>query len=351
MAVQIFDTDVNQPGMIADLGSADDAYVSKNASLTCTASVAIEGVGNHQAVDVYGSVSAYGVAITLGNDATADYLERVFVGNGGSVFSQTGAAVAITGASSFCENHGDISGYYGIGMSGDDPSGANSSSLVNSGIVSGSYDAVRHLGDEKFVFTNNGSVETMVRGMTPPHSAYSGIYSTGKEVLINNGTIAGAILFGTGDDVYRGSKGLDSGGIISGNAGDDVLIGGKNQEKLQGDIGQDLLTGNGGADHFIFVSASDSTIAKAGRDLITDFSQNQHDRIDLSQIDAKSSTGGDDSFTFIGTSAFDGHAGELRYQISHGNTFVAGDVDGDKHADFQIELTGDIHLVKTDFML
>jgi hypothetical protein len=46
-------------------------------------------------------------------------------------------------------------------------------------------------------------------------------------------------------------------------------------------------------------------------DVITDFSRSDRDRISLSGIDANASVGGDQAFTFIGTGAFTGSAGQL----------------------------------------
>ena len=59
----------------------------------------------------------------------------------------------------------------------------------------------------------------------------------------------------------------------------------------------------------------------------------------------------DHAFHFIGTAKFDGVAGELHYQVANGVTVVEGDVNGDCHADFQIELSGSHTLTCDDFLL
>ena len=69
----------------------------------------------------------------------------------------------------------------------------------------------------------------------------------------------------------------------------------------------------------------------AGRDVITDFAGGS-DRIVLDGIGATA---------FIGTNAFSGVAGELRYS-GGANTVVEADLNGDRVADVQIELVGSI---------
>jgi Ca2+-binding RTX toxin-like protein len=130
------------------------------------------------------------------------------------------------------------------------------------------------------------------------------------------------------------------------------MLGGASNEFFAGGSGSDIMTGGGGADHFVFLALRDSTVAGAGRDLIADFSHGQHDRIDLSQIDAKAATvGTDDAFHLIGMAAFGGHAGELRCWSANSHTFISGDVDGDKRADFEIELGSHVTLTNSDFIL
>lgn len=74
-------------------------------------------------------------------------------------------------------------------------------------------------------------------------------------------------------------------------------------------------------------------------------------RIRTSHIDAKPATTGDDSFSWIGSSKFSGTAGQLHYVSEHGSTIVEGDVNGDRIADFQIELKGKVALSASDFLL
>ncbi len=74
------------------------------------------------------------------------------------------------------------------------------------------------------------------------------------------------------------------------------------------------------------------------------------DAIDLSAIDAATGIGGDQAFTFIGTQAFGGGAGELRCDDLGTACIVQGDVDGDTVADFEILVLAP-PLAETDFLL
>ncbi len=69
-------------------------------------------------------------------------------------------------------------------------------------------------------------------------------------------------------------------------------------------------------------------------DQITDFSSLEHDHIDLAGIDANTQATGDQAFGFIGSAAFSGVAGQLRY-AAHS---LEGDINGDGVADFRIHV-------------
>lgn len=69
--------------------------------------------------------------------------------------------------------------------------------------------------------------------------------------------------------------GLNGNDTIETGSGNDVLVGGKGDDTLIGGTGNDTLTGGLGADTFVFRPGD-------GQDIITDFSSNQLDKIDLS---------------------------------------------------------------------
>ena len=147
------------------------------------------------------------------------------------------------------------------------------------------------------------------------------------------------------DDVMTGNAlanaliGFDGNDTLSGGGGDDVLRGGS---------GADILNAGDGGDVFSYTAVSDSTASAA--DTIQDFES--WDGISLKSIDADgNAANGDTAFSFIGTAAFSGTAGQLRYEIAGDTTTVSADVDGDSTADMVIHLTGAITLTASEFLL
>jgi len=125
--------------------------------------------------------------------------------------------------------------------------------------------------------------------------------------------------------------------VLTGLAGDDVLIGGR---------GRDLLSGGRGDDVYRFLSLADSGPAAARRDKILDFWSGE-DRIDLAAIDANPDRPGDQAFVFRGAGAFSGAAAELRVAAGR----VSADIDGDRIADMRIDLQPLLLLDRDDFIL
>jgi serralysin len=121
----------------------------------------------------------------------------------------------------------------------------------------------------------------------------------------------------------------------------------------------DQLTGGfgTGADTFHYTALSDSGITAGTRDLIADFNPSDGDKIDLSAIDANTKTPGDDAFNFVGTNiptGFSGNPGQLHAFWNAVGQLVEGDVNGDKKADFSIEIADPTHaitLTSTSFLL
>lgn len=151
---------------------------------------------------------------------------------------------------------------------------------------------------------------------------------------------------GSGRDVLLGGDGND---WLDGGRGNDTLDGGNGNDILVGGAGRDVMTGGGANDIFVF-NPGDTGATPETADRITDFG-NGADLIDLSAIDADVTRSGDQAFRFIGTNAFTGRAGELRYQVVDHVTWLAADVDGDKIADGYIALDGVNRLHPSELVL
>jgi Ca2+-binding RTX toxin-like protein len=166
-----------------------------------------------------------------------------------------------------------------------------------------------------------------------------------------NDTLSG----GDGNDRLAGNRGADIlfGGsgrdLLVGNAGADILFGGAEGDRLTGGGGKDILRGGTGRDLFILTQASDSSVG-AGRDRIREFTRGE-DRIDLRLLDADPDSGGNQAFLFRNNQGFSGEGGEVRFSRLNGDTYVTGDVDGDRAADFQVQLDGLFTLNASDFLL
>lgn len=153
---------------------------------------------------------------------------------------------------------------------------------------------------------------------------------------------------GNGSDLLEGEAGADR---LFGDAGHDFVYGDGGNDQLRGGAGGDDLAGGTGADRFVFDDGEFGGMSRSTADYIADFVRAEGDLIDLRPVDAVVGAGGDQAFAFIGGSAFSGTAGELRAYQSGGDTFVAGDVNGDGVKDFLIYLEGAVALNASDFLL
>lgn len=147
---------------------------------------------------------------------------------------------------------------------------------------------------------------------------------------------------GGGNNLLSGLSGDD---LLSGGNGRDTLDGGEGRDRLFGGIGRDLLTGGSSGDRFIFDNENE-----IDSDLITDFAGAEGDRIVLADIDANTEVAGGQAFALIGTAAFTGAGGELRYYFDGGRTVIEMDTNGDRVGDLFLRLDDQIDLAARDFI-
>jgi len=305
-------------------GNADNDTLT--ASTSSSPNTLLGGQGEDSIVGGSGADLLNG---NIGNDT--------LVGGGGSdmINGEDGADSLSKGSSGFATLDGgtgnDVISSAGdssslIGGDGDD------TITVTGGGTSFTNVVQANIGNDVVSVANSGR-DTVTAGQ-----GEDSITSTsGGDDYLNGNLGNDTIVSGTGADVLLGEDGADN---LSGGGGNDTLVGG---------TGVDNLTGGSGSDTFRFDALSDSAVGSP--DIITDFSQGS-DKIDLSLIDANSTSAGDQVFSFIGTAAFAGVAGQLRYTTTPtGARTIYGDVNGDGVADFQIQVTGSMSLQGSDFLL
>ena len=163
-------------------------------------------------------------------------------------------------------------------------------------------------------------------------------------------------LNGTGGiDTLFGAGGNDH---LNGRGGNDRLFGENDVDTIVGGLGRDTMTGGAARDIFDFNGKAETGKTAATRDIITDF-QHLTDDVDVSTIDANGAAPGNTAFKFLAAkgAAFTGVKGQIHWfqqnpaGTANDKTIIEGDIDGNRVADFQIELSGLKTLSAADFLL
>ena len=162
-------------------------------------------------------------------------------------------------------------------------------------------------------------------------------------------------------NLLRGEKGgdrIDGGAAddrLRGGGGKDEILGRDGDDRIVGGTGGDDMTGGAGRDMFVFARVADMARKVTGADVIHDFEAGL-DRLHFAAIDARSGKG-DQSFRWIGESAFHDRPGELRYEqrdltgSANDVRIVEGDMDGNGRADFRVVIAGLGDLGPADLVL
>ena len=267
-----------------------------------------------QGVVIENATSGGGNDVLIGNAAV-----NILIANGGNDFLMGKA-----GGDTLNGGSGFDTASYALATAG-----VSASLATNTG-TGGEANGDKFIGIEHLEGSN--FADTLVSGNNS--DTLSGL--DGNDLLTGangNDTLNG----GDGNDTLNGDNGND---VLNGGAGNDTMSGANGNDRLNGGAGNDLMSGASGKDIFAFSEIG-------GADRIVDFKRGD-DKIDLSAIDAVSG-GADNAFSFIGSSAFSGAAGQLRSYSQSGNNFVAGDVNGDGLADFTIQTN--ILIINTDLVL
>ncbi|WP_371232786.1 M10 family metallopeptidase C-terminal domain-containing protein [Pseudomonas sp. QE6] len=288
--------------------------------------------GNSGANYLYGNAGndvlngAAGADVMIGGDGSDAY----YVDNSGDVVSETNAN-ATTGGTDTVLSY--LSAYT-LGSNLENlrllASGAanGTGNALNNTLYSGSGDNRLDggAGIDLLAYSYASKGVTLNLGLTTAQATGG----SGTDTVLNFERVSGSAY----NDTLTGNSGAN---YLYGNAGNDVLNGAAGNDTLLGGSGTDQLSGGLGADIFDFDALTDSVLGSL-RDVIKDFKLAEGDKIDLSTLDARSDTSGNDAFTFIGSAAFSttNAAGQLRYS----DGILAGSVDADTAAEFEVQLVG-----------
>ncbi len=125
---------------------------------------------------------------------------------------------------------------------------------------------------------------------------------------------------GAGNDVLYGGHGNDT---LYGGAGNDILNGGAGNDTLYGGLGNDILTGGAGADLFVW-NKGDVVAGSVAKDIITDFSKAEGDKLDLRDLlDSDGSKGLDELKQLL--SVLEG-AGDVTLQVKDATGSVTQEI-------------------------
>jgi Ca2+-binding RTX toxin-like protein len=147
----------------------------------------------------------------------------------------------------------------------------------------------------------------------------------------------------TAGDIFTGAAfndrldGYGGNDTLAGLCGNDTLMGGNGDDEISGGTLLDFLYGNAGADDFNYSALSESGPTSGARDRVYDF-QAGSDDIDVSAIDARAGSAGNNAFTgFIASAAFTAE-GQVRWYQSGANTVIEFNTTGTTGAEMQIQL-------------
>jgi Ca2+-binding RTX toxin-like protein len=223
------------------------------------------------------------------------------------------------------------------GDGADSLSGGDGNDVLTGGL--GADAMTGGLGDDTFYVDDAGdtTTEALGQGTDIVRATVDAILAANIENLVLEGS--GAI-GGTGNGLVNAMTGNAGANTLDGQGGDDVLKGMNGDDILIGGTGADILVGGAGADTFVVRQESIHTSGAIEVDTVNDLSAGQGDRLDLSAIDADSTTAGDQAFHLVG--GFSHHAGEMTLGFFGGTTILQLDVDGDGRADYRMTIAGNV---------
>jgi Ca2+-binding RTX toxin-like protein len=262
-------------------------------------------------------------------------------------FSGTGLALAAMPLDSFILQSGTLSALNGqLFVLGQNPGGAKGQSVgfdIGGASTFFANSAVYYATAANPVLQGGHGKQLLV-GLSGNDTITAG---PGKTVIYG-GPGNDVLTAGAGTDFIYGGAGTDT---IRGGAGTDTLTAGSGTDTIIAGTGRTIMVGSSGSDSFVFAPGHTGGLTTATADAVQRFRAGTHDVIDLSAFDAGLPAGGTGHLAFIGTAAFDGHAGEVRYDVTSAGLTITGDLTGAGTADFMLTLKNVFSLSAADFIL
>lgn len=274
-------------------------------------------------------------------------------------YALSGSSVFVTGVAI---NDADHDNFYDIGEARANVAVAITKSGVAAGsattAAAGGYAAATTGGVLSVVFSGGGLAHSVaVAVSTGSQNAKVDLIDTAEIASSAHTTLGtGAVNLDLLGIAAINGTGNTAANALLGNAGANSLSGLGGNDTLTGGLGRDILTGGAGNDVFDFNSKTESGTTSATSDRILDFTIGQ-DKIDVSTIDTNPALANDQGFTFLATGAFTGAIGQIRFVsvdlagTASDKTTAYFDIDGNKMADFTVELAGALTLHQTDFIV
>ena len=289
------------------------------------------------------------------NDATDSlvldaYVNKTLVGQMNFTvagFSGAGIALAAMPLDAFIQQAGNLSSLAGnVFVLGLNTNGAKGQSIdypISTEFTFFPNSAAYYATAAQPVLTGTQGSQLLV-GLSGNDTITAGV---GKTVIYGS---AGndTLICGSGTDFIYAGAGTNT---LIGGSGVDTMTAGNGVDTLIGGTGRSIMVGGYGQDTFVFSPGHTGGLTTATADSIQRFRAGTMDVINLTAFDAVLPAGSGGHLTFIGTQAFDGHAGEVRYDVTSTGLTITADLTGAGVPDFMITLKNVFSLTANDFVL
>lgn len=206
--------------------------------------------------------------------ATSDGNGFGLVINTGGIYAEgTGVIGTVNGAGFEVRNSGEIFGTEGIIAAST--TADSLMRIVNTGTITGTERSIESANSTRIIVQNSGDIFGTIE-FADGNDVYQG----------HNGFIDGSIFGDAGNDVMRGGAednrffGGTENDLLYGHLGDDFLQGDAGSDFLVGGSGDDTLLGGGRNDRLVGGRGDDSFVGGgAGDEFVMQFNGNGHDRI------------------------------------------------------------------------